>query len=504
MIVHVDLDAFFASVEVLLDPSLAGRPVIVGGTGARGVVAACTYEARAFGVHSAMPSARARRLCPQAVFLPGRYDRYAEYSTRFHEVLHAYTPKVEGIALDEAFLDVEGALRRGRSVAELGRALRRDVHAELGLDASVGAAATKFLAKLASEAAKPTADRAGTRPGAGVVVIEPGTELAFLHPLPVRSLWGVGPATHRRLERFGVRTVGELAAVPEASLVAALGPSLGHHLHELAWARDARTVAAEREIKSVSHEETYARDLRDPAELATEAVRLSDGVASRLRRAGLAGRTVTIKVRFGDFTTVTRSRTLGEAVDTAPVIARTATALLGAIDVTVGVRLLGVGVSKLTEGAAHQLSLLADGPDRAGRTDPRPGPAVGRPSGPGPSGPGPSGPGPSGPGPTPASGGRTAANSVSAPAPAAAWGAATEAVDRIRERFGDRAVGPAVLAGAGGLRVKRRGDSPWGPAAPVETAAAGDPGEASGRAKTAVESAERVVDTPGSCEDGDP
>src|SRR5579862_3072423 len=360
-ILHVDLDAFFAAVEVLLDPSLAGRPVIVGGAGNRGVVAACTYEARVYGIHSAMPSTRARRLCPHAVFLPGRYDRYAEYSARLHEVFAHYTPMVEGIALDEAFLDVSGARRLLGPAEEIAWSIRREIKATLGLDASVGVAATKFVAKLASEAAKPVADPRGTRPGRGVVVITPGTELAFLHPLPVRALWGVGPATHKRLERFGVVTVGDLAALPLESLTTALGASLGAHLHELAWGRDPRRVEPDRAVKSVSHEETYARDLHDRAELAVEAVRLADGVASRLRQAELAGRTVTIKVRYHDFATVTRAHTLPEAVDSGRAIARVATTLLEGIDPSAGVRLLGVAVSNLAHGASRQLSLLDGG-----------------------------------------------------------------------------------------------------------------------------------------------
>jgi len=427
VILHVDLDAFFAAVEVLLDPSLAGRPVIVGGAAARGVVAACTYEARAYGVHSAMPSAQAQRLCPDAVFLPGRYDRYVEFSARFHEVLARSTPLVEGIALDEAFLDVSGARRLLGSGEDIARSVRREVKAELGLDASVGVAATTLIAKLASEAAKPVADRRGTRPGAGVVVVAPGTELAFLHPLPVRALWGVGPATRRRLERFGVQTVGDLAAVPVDSLTAALGPSLGRHLHDLSWARDPRRVEPERAVRSVSHEQTYAHDLHEGAELAAEALRLGDAVAARLRRDGLAGRTVTVKVRFHDFATVTRSHTLPEPVDTGPAVARAAAALLEGVDPTPGVRLLGVGVSNLARGAAHQLSLLEEGgPDATGRSD-------------------------------------ADASDAGQRASEADWRRATGAIDRIRERFGDAAVGPAALLGRRGLRVKRRGDAPWGP-----------------------------------------
>jgi DNA polymerase-4 len=401
-IVHVDLDAFFASVEVLDDPSLAGKPVIVGGAGRRGVVAACTYEARCFGVHSAMPSMRARALCPHAVFLPGRYARYSEMSARFHEVLHRVTPMVEPLALDEAFLDVTGAQRLFGEPRAIAARLRADVRDELGLGASVGVAATKFIAKLASEAAKPAASRAGITPGKGVVAIEPGTELAFLHPLPVRALWGVGPATLARLARFGVETVGDLAALPLTTLVSALGTSAGQHLHELAWGRDPRPVEPQRPMKSVSHEETYAEDLYGHAELEREALRLADGVASRLRRSGLAARTIGVKVRYHDFSTISRSVT-GAPVDTGSAISRLAVELLSTVETSPGVRLLGVVASNLVDGGERQLSL-----DEG-------------------------------------------------------WSAATEAVDRVRARFGEAAVVPAALVGRG---VRRTGSAPWGPASP--------------------------------------
>jgi DNA polymerase-4 len=210
---HVDLDAFFAAVEVLDDPTLAGRPVIVGGSGTRGVVAACTYEARAFGIHSAMSSVEARRRCPHAIFLSGRYSRYAEVSVQFHEVLHDFTPVVEGIGLDEAFLDVAGARRTLGSPPTIAGAIREAVRERLQLNCAVGVARSKLLAKLASRAAKPTAAMEGPRPGPGVVVVPPDGELAFLHPLPVRALWGVGAATGKRLSDLGVVTVGDLAAI---------------------------------------------------------------------------------------------------------------------------------------------------------------------------------------------------------------------------------------------------------------------------------------------------
>jgi DNA polymerase-4 len=403
-ILHVDMDAFFASVEVLHDPSLKGKPVIVGGTGNRGVVASCTYEARAYGIRSAMPSVRARRLCPHAVFVHGRYDAYAEVSGRIFDVFRSFTPLVEGISLDEAFLDVAGARRLFGAPHEIAHEIRGRVFDETGLTCSVGGSTTKFIAKLASEAAKPSASFTGAVPGLGVKIVEPGDELAFLHPLPVQALWGVGPATLAKLERYGLRTVGDLAALSVETLVGAVGDSHGRHLHALAWARDERVVVSEQRAKSIGHEETYAEDKHERAELAREAVRMGDAVASRLRKHGMAGRTVTIKVRFHDFQTITRSHTLAAPVDTGHAIAQVASSLLDQVDPSSGVRLFGVSVSNLQEGAA-QLTLDDTG-----------------------------------------------------------WGRATAAVDDIRDRFGDAAVGPAALVDpAGRLRVKRRGEQQWGP-----------------------------------------
>ena len=246
-ILHVDLDAFYASVEQLDDPKLSGKPVVVGGLGPRGVVAAASYEARRFGVRSAMPMARARRACPDGVFLAPRFDAYRDASRAVMKILRSFTPLVEPIALDEAFLDVAGARRLHGTGPEIAVAIRGRVRDDTGLVASVGAASTKLLAKLASDLAKPD----------GLLVVEPGEELTFLHPLGVERLWGVGPATRRRLTELGVSTVGELAALPEEVLVGALGNAAGHHLHALAWNRDARPVEPEQVAKSVGHEETF-------------------------------------------------------------------------------------------------------------------------------------------------------------------------------------------------------------------------------------------------------
>lgn len=346
-ILHVDLDAFYASVEVLANPELRGRPVLVGGTGPRGVVAAASYEARRFGVHSAMPMARARRLCPQAVILPPRFDAYSEASTRVHEVFRSFTPLIEPIALDEAFLDVSGAERLFGSPPEIGAAIRARIRSETGLAASVGVAGTKLMAKLASEAAKPD----------GLLVVEPGTELAFLHPLPVERLWGVGPATLARLRRFGVETVGDLAALPEATVVDALGRAHGHQLHALAWNRDERRVEPDRETKSIGQEETFAKDVHEPEVLRREAQRLAERVGARLRAKGVAGRTLTIKVRYHDFRTITRAVTVAEPVADSPDLAALAQELLSRVHIGGGVRLLGVSVRNLVAAPAHQGTL---------------------------------------------------------------------------------------------------------------------------------------------------
>ncbi len=409
-ILHVDMDAFFAAVEVRRRPELQGRPVVVGGSGSRGVVAAASYEARAYGVHSAMPSVRARRLCPDAVFLPGDHAHYAEVSAAVMALFRAVTPLVEPISLDEAFLDVRGARRLHGSAPEIADRLRRAVQDQEGLTCSVGVARVKFLAKLASEAAKPTASPRGMVPGRGVVVVPPDDELAFLHPLPVQALWGVGPATLARLERLGIRTVGDLAALPEETVVGAVGAAHGRHLHALANAVDPRPVVADHELKSVGHEETFARDLVGHEACGLELLRMADAVATRLRAGALAGRTVTIKVRFGDFRTITRSSTLSAPTDSARAIARTARQLLDAVDVSPGVRLLGVSVSQFGGEAAQQLTLdelLDDRPDD--------------------------------------------------------WRRAEAVVDEIRARFGARSVGPASLTGPDGLRVARRGAQQWGP-----------------------------------------
>jgi len=333
-ILHVDMDAFFVEVERLDDAALAGVPVIVGGGGNRGVVAAASYEARRHGVHSAMPMARARRLCPQARVVPPEHGKYRAKSREVFSILESFTPRVEGISVDEAFLDISGLRRHYPSGAAVATAIRNRVESEAGLPSSVGAATSKFVAKLASEAAKPN----------GQLVVPAGKELEFLHPLPVRALWGVGEATFAALEGLGVHTIGELAETPQEAVVRRLGEAVGAHLWELAWARDPRPVETGGNPKSISVEETYERDLIAADEIDQALFTQSERVARRLRKAGFVARTISIKVRFTDFTTVTRSHTFEAPVDLTSDIYHSVRRLLARVARDGRpVRLLGVG-----------------------------------------------------------------------------------------------------------------------------------------------------------------
>jgi DNA polymerase-4 len=349
-ILHVDMDAFYASVELLSRPHLRGQPVIVGGSGNRGVVLSATYEARALGVHSAMPIARARRLAPTAVVITPDHRRYARASEGIMEIFRGITDLVEPLALDEAFLDVAGALRRlgpPRHIAEL---VRARIYDEQGLVASVGVASTKFVAKLASTQAKPD----------GLLLVPVAQVVAFLHPLPVGALWGVGQRTEEALHRLGLRTVGDLARTPAATLQRALGEAAGRQLYELAWGRDPRAVRRDEPDRSIGAEETFPTDVDDPEVVAAEILRLSERVAARLRAAGMAGRTVVLKVRFADFSTITRSRTLAEPADVGQEIFGTARDLFDALALQrARIRLVGVRVENLraSEGIPRQLSL---------------------------------------------------------------------------------------------------------------------------------------------------
>ena len=350
-VLHVDMDAFYASVSLLTRPQLRGTPVIVGG-GSRGVVLSATYEARAFGVHSAMPMTRARRLCPQATVVSPDHERYAEVSAGVMEIFRSVTPVVEPLSLDEAFLDVAGARRRLGRPAEIGQLLRDRVADEQGITCSVGVASTKFVAKLASTRCKPD----------GLLVVPAAEVVAFLHPLPVAALWGVGEKTEKELIRLGLHTVADIAHTPARTLVRALGQATGAHLHALAWGRDERAVVAHQPDKSIGADETFPRDVDDPEVVLRELLRLCERTASRLRRAGMAGRTISLKVRFADFTTITRSRTVHEATDVAAEIYATARGLFEALHLDrARLRLVGVRVEQLVaaDTAPHQLELGA-------------------------------------------------------------------------------------------------------------------------------------------------
>ncbi|MFZ0664617.1 MAG: DNA polymerase IV [Acidimicrobiales bacterium] len=437
-VLHVDMDAFFASVEVLDNPELAGKPVIVGGSSTRGVVASCTYEARAFGIRSAMSSVEARRRCPEAIFLPGRYWRYSETSEKFHTVLKEFTPFVEGIGLDEAFLDIRGALKLLGSPAVIASALRSRVVEELHINCSVGVARTKMLAKLGSRAAKPKADLSGPRVGSGVFVIRPEEELAFLRPLPVRAIWGVGPATAERLASVGVETVADISDIPIETLCRLLGGANGRHIAALACGEDETTVHADREVKSISHEETFAKDIHDRHDLQRNVLRMSDAVGARLVEAALWGKTVSVKVRFADRQTITRSHTADGPLRASHAISSIARALVEGVELIQGVRLIGVSVSGLARAdkdVVEQLSFDAfSGPARGVSSD------------------------------------QKAETADIIDTDEQAWLDVQDAISTIRARYGQGSVGPAALVGPKGLEAKQRGDTHWGPEAEAEDA----------------------------------
>src|SRR5438477_6590995 len=304
-VLHVDMDAFYASVEVRRRPELSGKPVIVGGAGPRGVVSSASYEARRFGVRSAMPGARARRLCPQAVFLPPDFTEYTHASRAVMAIFRDVTPLVEPLSMDEAFLDVAGAVRLLGRPVEIAALIRRRVAAEQRLTCSVGVAPTKFVAKLASTRAKPD----------GLAVVPAGRVLDYLHPLPVGALWGVGERSAETLQRLGLTTVRDLAEAPLSMLRGALGEAAATHLHELAWGRDPRRVVAEHADKSIGAEITFDEDVADPAVVRRALLALAGKAAIRLRHSGQGGRTVVLKVRLADFRTLNRSRTLNTPTD---------------------------------------------------------------------------------------------------------------------------------------------------------------------------------------------
>jgi nucleotidyltransferase/DNA polymerase involved in DNA repair len=380
-ILHVDMDSFFVEVERLAQPGLVSKPVAVGGVGPRGVIASASYEAREFGVRSAQPTATARRLCDELIVLPPDHARYIDVSADVFAIFRSFTPLVEGLSLDEAFLDVGGLRLHYESPVAVGEAVRKEIRAQLELPASVGVAAVKFVAKLASEAAKPD----------GLRHIASDDQKGFLRGLSASAIWGVGPATLAALERLGVETVGDIAALPERSLAAAVGPAAGRHLHDLAHGRDPREVEPDLGAKSISVEETYDRDLEGLEVVETALLAHAQRLSGRLRRSGLRARTITLKARYADFTTLTRSQTVPAAVDGSRQLFRIAVDLVHSLGDNVGpVRLLGLGGSGL-EPADAPVQLDID----------------------------------AGPG----------------------WDEVEDAVAGVRERFGDDAVGPARLIG---------------------------------------------------------
>jgi DNA polymerase-4 len=346
-IIHVDMDAFFAAVEQRDDPSLRGKPVVVGGSPEhRGVVATASYEARVFGIHSAMPMSRAVRLCPNLIRISGHYAKYGEASRQIMAILRTYTPLVEQVSVDEAFMDVTGCERLHGDAIAIARDIRRRIRQEVGLTASVGVAPSKFMAKLCSDMHKPD----------GLTVVEAADLQDFLRELPIAKLWGVGKATEKSLSSLGIRTVGQLAAYPEEVLARAVGPSHAEHLQRLARGEDDRAVIAEAgPPKSISHETTFAADTADVDFLQSVLLDLSEQVGRRLRKAGLQARTVTLKLRFADFQTLTRNTTLPRPTDTDAAIYAGVRAMLQEVPLRAAVRLIGVGVMNLTEGEAPNL-----------------------------------------------------------------------------------------------------------------------------------------------------
>ena len=394
------------SVELLRRPDLVGKPVVVGGTGSRGVVAAASYEARRFGVYSAMSSAQARRMCPDAIFLPGEQRLYSQVSEKLHEIFKSISPVVEGIALDEAFIDVTGSTRIFGDARAIAEQLRDRVQAETGLICCVGIGPNKFLAKLASRAAKPKIVDGNVVPGPGVFEVNEGDVRAFLDPMPVRAMWGVGAATAEKLERIAIHTVRDITLLDVSVLIGALGNSAGRQLHELAHGIDNRPVEADRDVKSIGHEETFSEDIFGEDELRMHLVRLADAVAARVRKAGVAARTVSLGVKYADFTYLRRSLTPRASVTTSQAIMAAVDQLIPECEITRGVRLAGITLSNFGDPEVQlTLGLGDDEP-----TD-------------------------------------------------AEWIDASEAIDEIRQRFGTKSIGPLSAMGHG----RDLGESPWGP-----------------------------------------
>lgn len=348
-ILHVDMDAFYASVAELDNPELRGKAVVVG-AGARGVVLSANYEARKFGIRAAMPVSRAQRAAPHAIFIAPDHQRYSEVSESVMKIFTTYTPLVEPISLDEAFLDVTGAHKLLGTGREIATAIRAQVEREVGITCSVGIAPSKFIAKLASQHCKPN----------GMLEISTDRILTFLHPLPVAAIWGVGPKTAEQLERLGLHTVSDIANTPRATLIRALGDAAGASLYELAWGRDYREVTPEEPEKSISAAETFNSDLDNPVEILQEFLRMSERATTRLREKNLYAKTISIKVRFADFTTINRSKTLPLAIDGTHEVYEVVKTLYLALKIErARLRLVGVSLENLQDGSPEQLVIGA-------------------------------------------------------------------------------------------------------------------------------------------------
>jgi DNA polymerase-4 len=349
VILHVDMDAFYASVAELDHPEYKGKALVVG-AGARGVVLSANYEARKFGIRAAMPVGRAKRMAPHAIFIAPEHHRYSEISERVMAIFHSYTPLVEPISLDEAFLDVTGSQKLFGTGREIAAKIRKQVEKEEGITCSVGLAQSKFIAKLASQHCKPN----------GMLEIKSDRILEFLHPLPVRAIWGVGPKTAESLERLGLHTVSDIAHTPRATLIRALGESTGASLYELAWGRDYRDVIPDEPEKSIGNEETFSEDLDNPEEILREFLRMTEKATARLRERSLFAKTISIKIKFADFSSLTRSKTVPIAIDNTHDTYEVVKALYLALrNDGARIRLVGVSFSQLQEGAPVQLELGA-------------------------------------------------------------------------------------------------------------------------------------------------
>lgn len=349
VILHVDMDAFYASVAELDHPEYKGKALVVG-AGARGVVLSANYEARKFGIRAAMPVGRAKRMAPHAIFIAPEHHRYSEISARVMAIFHSYTPLVEPISLDEAFLDVTGSQKLFGTGREIAAKIREQVEKEEGITCSVGLAQSKFIAKLASQHCKPN----------GMLEIKSDRILEFLHPLPVRAIWGVGPKTAESLERLGLHTVSEIAHTPRATLIRALGEATGASLYELAWGRDYRDVIPDEPEKSIGNEETFSEDLDNPEEILREFLRMTEKATARLRERSLFAKTISIKIKFADFSSLTRSKTVPIAIDNTHDTYEVVKGLYLALrNEGARIRLVGVSLSQLQEGAPVQLELGA-------------------------------------------------------------------------------------------------------------------------------------------------